>query len=140
MNAYLNLYMSNPTAGGTDGTAISLGDTETAPLSVTLDASTNEAKILKVAIRCESGFQTVGNTTIGFTGTSAAKWSIAADSSYADATAAAAATYSSTLTISSAIGTTNTIFWVKASSSSDETPGSDTSVNITVSAMVAPTA
>ena len=28
-NKYINLYTGNPTAGGTDGTVVSTGDTET---------------------------------------------------------------------------------------------------------------
>ena len=35
-NPYINVYKNNPTAGGTDGTAISTSDTFTEPLTVTL--------------------------------------------------------------------------------------------------------
>ena len=42
-NIFLNLYKGNPTAGGTDGTAISTGD-NIAPLTFTLDAAQNEVQ------------------------------------------------------------------------------------------------
>ena len=48
-------------------------------------------------------------------------------------------TYTSTLTISSAIGATNTVFYVKASSVNTESPGTDTSVTIDVTAVIVPT-
>lgn len=138
MNDYINLYMDNPTAGATDGTAISLDGKGTSPLQVVLDASIEESKIIKCAVRCEEGFQTKGDTVISFRGENAAKWKVAADDSYADETAAAAASFASSLTIPDSIGTTNKIFWVKALSSSDETPGNDTSVSIDCAATIAP--
>ena len=136
MATYLNLYTNNPTAAGTDGTVISLSGAQTAPVSVTLDAAKAESKIVKCAIRCEAGYKTTGNTVISFTGTNAGKWSIADDANYSDATAAAAGTYASSLTISNEIGKTNKIFWLKAVSSSDENPTSDTSVSINVQTIV----
>ena len=69
-NAYINLYTGNPTAAGTDGTAVSTGDTEASPVSVTLNASNAETAIIKCALRCESGYKTSGNTVITFTGSS----------------------------------------------------------------------
>ena len=135
-NAYINLYTGNPTAGGTDGTAVSIGDTEASPVSVTLNATNSETAIVKCALRCESGYKTSGNTVITFTGTSAAKWQIAADASYADATAAAAATFATSLTIPTAIDTTNTIVWLKALSSADESPANDTGADLQVDCAV----
>ena len=127
--ARVNIYTNNPTAGGTDGTLVSQG-TLNSPISANLDASNNESQIIKCAIRCETGYQTAGSTTLSFSGTTAAKWSICADDNYANETAAAAGSYNSFLTITGTINATNTIFWVKASSSSDESLGVDTSVQI----------
>ena len=119
--------MNNPTAGGTDGTAVSLDGSETAPLSVILDAAANEAKTVKCAVRCGSGYKTSGDTTISFEGESATKWS-AADTEDG--------TFSSSLTISDSVGVTNRIFYIRAASSSDETPHKDTSVKIVLHATI----
>ena len=138
MNAYVNLYMNNPTKGNTDGTPISLDSTGAAPLSVTLDATANEHKILKCAIRCEEGYKTEGDVIISFSGTTADKWSVAKDNNYADANAAESASFGSSFTITDVIGSTNYIFWIKASSSSDEKPKSDTSVKLLCKAPIIP--
>ena len=135
-NKYINIYAGNPTAGGTDGTAVSTGDTEASPVSVTLNASNAETAIVKCALRCNSGYNTSGNTVITFTGISTAKWQVAADNNYADATAAAAATFASTLTISTSIAATNTIVWLKALSSTDESPANDTTADLQVDTTV----
>ena len=135
-NAYINLYTGNPTAGGTDGTVVSTGDTETSPVSVTLNATKAETAIVKCALRCETGYKTSGDTKITFTGTNAAKWQVAADNSYADATAAAAATFATSLTIPTAIDATNTIVWLKALSSTDESPANDTGTDLKVDCTV----
>lgn len=61
---YLNVYMNNPTEGEVDGTAVSTGGSFTAPLNITLDASQNEVKVIKCALRTEEGYITIGTTTI----------------------------------------------------------------------------
>ena len=134
-NTYINVYTNNPTAGAADGTQLSTDGAQTSPLSVTLNATSAESKICKCAVRCDSGYSATG-CTIKFTGTTAAKWTIAVDNSYADATAAAAATYSSSISLAS-VSATNTVFWIKAASSTDETPQKDISVEIEVTATVA---
>lgn len=126
-NQYIGLYMNNPTAGETDGTAVSLDGSETAPLSVVLDAAANESKTIKCAVRCGSGYKTSGDTTISFEGESAAKWSTADTED---------GTFSSSLTISDSVGATNRVFYIKAASSSDETPHKDTSVKIVLHATI----
>lgn len=128
-NQYINLYMNNPTSGGTDGDAISSGDSEANCLSVTLDAANSEtSNAIPVAIRCEAGYKTTGNTVISFVGSNASKWSIS-DS--------ASGVFSSSLTLTDEIGTTNRLFYVKATSSSDEEPANDTSTNIRVATKIA---
>jgi len=126
-NPYINLYMNNPTAGKADGTAISTDDTETSPLSVTLDATKNEFKILTVAIRTEEGYKTAGDTTITFDGDSKAKWFISDVEN---------GTFKDSLTITDSITTKNKLFYVKVISTSDEKPSNDKSVNIKVSTKI----
>lgn len=142
-NPYINVYMNNPTAGQTNGTQVSLDGAQTTPISVTLDAGVAEHKIVKLAVRCETGYTTTGNTTItahdinpddAINNTS--KWTFAADNNYANAEAAEAATFSSSLTIGTPIGTTNTVFWAKATSDTTEAPGRDTTVALQVSATI----
>ena len=135
MAKHLRLYMNNPTAGGVDGTEISSGD-DTLPLSVVLDASQAETKVLKVAARCDTGFLVEGDTSIYFEGTNASKWQVAPDDNYYDAeTALAMASFASTLTLADVIAT-NKIFWVKVTSSTDEDPQNDRTVKLIAEGLV----
>lgn len=124
-NAYLNLYMNNPTAGGTDGTAISTGD-YTAPFSFRLDAAQSETKTATLAIRAGTGYQTSGNTVISDSNDTADKWKLSLDGE----------TWSDTIVFSDTITAVNTIFHVKASSDGDEAPQTDRSVKLNVQAIV----
>lgn len=94
MGVYHHIYMNNPTAGNQDGTMISEDGAMTAPLSITLDAASNESKIVKLAIRCDAGYETIGETVIAPyynkgdgtyepTGGNVEKWKLAADLSKA---------------------------------------------------------
>ena len=131
----LHIYYGNPTAGGTDGTEASSG-TELSPISVTLDASQAEAKAVKCAVRCDVGYRMEGNTTIQFVGTNTAKWKAAVDDNYADDAAALAnADWQDRISLSGVMAV-NTIFWVKAMSSTDETPQNDTSVDVQAEGLV----
>ena len=40
-NPYINIYKDNPTAGAKDGTAVTMGNSYTAPIKFTLDAEQN---------------------------------------------------------------------------------------------------
>lgn len=126
-NPYLNLYMNNPTEGATDGTTISTDGTYTAPLSVALDASISESKKIKLAIRTQSGYETIGDTTISVEGDANSRWGLSTieDGAFTDS-----------ITILSKITATNVIFWAQAISSSDETPVTDRSVSFKVTAAV----
>lgn len=121
--AYINVYNGNPTVGLTDGTLVSSAGAQTNPVAFTLDASQSESATAKLALRCESGYHTQGNTVVSFTGTSANYWTVCDTEN---------GTYASSLVISDSIDATNTIFYVKASSASSETPNLDTSVSIQV--------
>ena len=130
-NPYINVYMNNPTAGGTDGTAISTGGDQTSPLVITLDASTNETKKAKLGIRCEAGYATTGNTTIQDNNDTADRWKFGLTEN---------GTFTDTLVIASTIDTVNTIFYAQASSDSLETPTRDTSVSMRVNSVIQATA
>ncbi len=135
MASQLHIYFGNVTAGMKDGTEASSG-TELSPISVTLDASQSEAKAVKCAVRCDTGYYIEGNTTITKIGTNAAKWKVAEDNSYADAAAALAnATWLDTISLANVVDV-NTIFWVKAMSDSTETPQNDTSVDLQAEGLV----
>lgn len=124
---YIALYTDNPTEGGTDGTVISENGAQTSPLSVTLDASKNETKTIKCAIRCATGYETTGTTVIGFSGDTKDKWLV---SEYE------ATDFEKTLNIGSPITAVNKVFYVRVSSSIEEEPTNDKSVSITVSASI----
>ena len=126
-NAFINIYTGNPTEGGTDGTIISSGGTQTAPLVVTLDASTNEVKKTKLAIRCESGYQTTGNTVIQDNGDTNDRWKFSLTEN---------GTFADSITIGGGIDTGNSIFYAQTSSSSLESPMRDTSVSIQINTTI----
>lgn len=135
MARHLRLYMNNPTASGTDGTEISSGN-EILPLTVTLDANQAEAKAIKVAVRCDTGYLIEGDTLIYFEGTNASKWQVAADNDYSDAaTALTYALWGNTLVLSN-VAATNTVFWVKATSTLGEAPQNDRTVDLIAEGLV----
>lgn len=130
MGTYYHLYMNNPTAGAADGTKVSEDHAFTAPISAVLNASNNESKLIKLAIRCESGFETVGNvtvkklywngTTTSETGGNLDKWKFAEDLS-----TPAACTY--TVGTNAASGDTVAIGDVSLTAGTDFAVGTDAS-------------
>nr|DAK50403.1 MAG TPA: hypothetical protein [Caudoviricetes sp.] len=128
MAELLHIYMNNPTAGSTDGTEVSSG-TELAPISVLLDAGKGEQKAVKCAVRCESGFRIDGTLTVKFVGDHAGKWKAATDNKYTAETALESAEWKDSISLSG-VADKNTIFWVKALSTTAEPPQQDTSVDI----------
>lgn len=126
-NPYINVYKNNPTADGTDGTAVSTGGAYTDPITVSLDASQSESKKVKLAIRCETGYKTSGNTVIADSGDTNDRWKLCLTEN---------GTYTDSITISSTIGTTNVIFWAQASSANTESPSTDRSVSLQVTATI----
>lgn len=119
---YIHVYDSSSTLLS-EGTGL-------APLTIgPLNASTNEVSAAtKLTIKTDAAYTTTGNTTISFAGTSAGKWTICATSN---------GTFSSSLTISSAITNTGTDFYVKAQATSDENPINDTTVDISINSVIA---
>lgn len=138
MANHIHLYMSNPTAGLSDGTEISSG-TGNMPLSFTLDATQSEVQLAKVAVRCDTGYEIAGGTSIYFEGTTASKWQVAEDDDYSNATSALAmASWQSAITLAG-VSSTNTVFWVKAMSLSGEDPHNDMTVSLVAEGLVAAT-
>lgn len=124
---YAHVYKNNPTAGAADGSLVSEGDNSNPVMAGPLDASKNEeSTVIKLAIRCEAGYNTSGNTVITPTGTSADKWALSLDGVTWGA-------YGAALTITTAITTVNTVFYAKAKAVSTENPVNDTAVKIQVS-------
>ena len=121
-NPYINVYMNNPTAGGTDGTAVSIDGDNTAPITFTLDASQNESKTQTLAIRTGTGYTTSGDTVISDSGDTNDRWKLSLDGT----------NWADSITITTAITATNTIFYVKASAADTESPQTDRSVKINV--------
>ena len=130
----LHIYMNNPTSRMKDGTEAST-DTETSPIAVLLDAAKEEEKAVKCAVRCDSGYKVEGAVTIKFVGTKAAKWKAAQDNNYTADTVLASADWKDTISLQS-VGEGNVIFWVKATSTSDESPKNDTTVDVQAEGLI----
>ncbi len=130
----LHIYMNNPTSRMKDGTEAST-DTETSPIAVLLDAAKEEEKAVKCAVRCDSGYKAEGAVTIKFVGANAAKWKAAQDNNYTADTVLASADWKDTISLQS-VGEGNVIFWVKAMSTSDESPKNDTTVDVQAEGLI----
>lgn len=129
-NEYINIYKDTVTKGKTDGTLVSQNDLQTDPVSVSLDATKSEVKYLKCAIRTQPGYKS-NRTAISFIGLTREKWQIAKDEDFKNETEAKTkGLFKNSLVITDTITSTNTIFWLKISSSSDEKPRKDISVSI----------
>lgn len=126
-NPFINVYSGNPTEGGTNGTAVSTDGAQTAPINLILDASTNETKKIKLAIRTEPGYRALPDTVIQDSNDTNDRWKLSLTED---------GTFSDTLRFPSYIDSDNTVFWAQASSSSLETPNRDTSVSLSVSATI----
>lgn len=130
----LHIYMNNPTSRMKDGTEAST-DTETSPIAVLLDAAKEEEKAVKCAVRCDSGYKVEGAVTIKFVGTNTVKWKAAQDNNYTADTVLASADWKDTISLQS-VGEGNVIFWVKAMSTSDESPKNDTTVDVQAEGLI----
>ena len=130
----LHIYMNNPTSRMKDGTEAST-DTETSPIAVLLDAAKEEEKAVKCAVRCDSGYKAEGAVTIKFVGANAAKWKADQDNNYTADTVLASADWKDTITLQN-VGEGNVIFWVKAMSTSDESPKNDTTVDVQAEGLI----
>ena len=123
---YINVYKNNPTAGATDGTAVSMNGDLTAPISFKLDASENEEKTLPLAIRTETGYVATEVTI--------------ADQNDTNDRLKLCLTENGTFTDSISIGSVsavNTVFYAKASSADTENPQTDRTASFKVSGVIA---
>lgn len=132
--ALLHLYGGNVTAGGTDGTELSSG-TESSPVTITLDSSKAESKAAKLALRCDANYSLESGAVVSFTGTNADKWQCALDNGYTSDTALTSASWASSVTVTG-VAATNRIFWVKATSATNELPQNDRSVDVAAEGLV----
>jgi len=119
----LKIYKDNPTAGTTDGTEVSTDGSYSSPIHALLDASKNETKTIKLALRTTDGYKTTANTTLFDSGDTYNRWSFSLSET---------GTYADTITFGNEIGSVNTIFWARASASSLENPTVDRSIGLKV--------
>lgn len=122
--ALIKMYKGTVTAGGTDGVEVSAAGNYSSPIQFTLDATTNEAKTVALALRCDSGYVTTGTVTISEEGDTHNRVGLCWTEN---------GTFGNSLTTEDAIGATNTLFYVRASSASSETPQVDRSISLRVS-------
>lgn len=135
MSTYISIYTGNPTKDMNDGTVVSENGSFTSPLTVTLNATKEEVKYIKCAVRCMSGYATVGDTVLTFEGANKDRWQMALDNDYDDETVKSAS-FTSSLVISDEIENKNKIFWVRASSVKTETPSNDQGVSLKLDATI----
>src|SRR5574344_1493412 len=132
MNEYINVYMGEVTKGGKDGDLVSQNNLQTSPISVSLDATQNEVKYIKCAIRTEPGY-TSSRTAISFLGLTQEKWLIAKDNDVKDEKEAEEkGDFEKQLIITDTVDSTNKIIWLRVSSANDEKPQRDISVTIKI--------
>lgn len=118
-NAYINIYKGSPTAGATDGTAVSLGNSYTEPIRFALDAEQNETQIEKCAIRTEAGYA-AQDVVIRDLNDSADRFKLCKTAN---------GTFTDEITFP-AINATNSVFYVKATSINTEPPQTDRTVKL----------
>ena len=147
MSDFIKLYGGDVTEGKTDGVVISENMTQSNPIAMSLNAKVAEATAVKIALRCEEGFQTSGDVVVSacrYDGTNYVtsggnidKFRFAADNEFATPAAAMAnGNWGTTLTISDVIGDKNHTFWVKVMSDTTQVPTKDTSVSIHAAGVV----
>jgi hypothetical protein len=129
-NEFINLYKDNPTEGFNDGTLVSLGTDLSSLIEETVNASESETKKIKVALRCENGFNTTGDVSVWFVGDNADKWAVGATED---------GEFSDVLTITDTIGNSNKVFYLSVTAQNGEVPSVDTSTKIRVKATIAAT-
>lgn len=125
--ALINIYQGAVTAGGTNGTQVSTSGSYSTPIVFELDASQNESKTVALAIRTDSGYTTTGTVTIADYGDTNDRLKFCWTQN---------GTFTDSITTTNAITSVNTLFYCKASSDSSESPKTDRSASIHVSAKI----
>jgi hypothetical protein len=128
---YINLYKDNPTEGLADGTLVSLNEDLSSLIEETVNASEEETKKIKVALRCENGYAAMGEVSVWFVGDNADKWKVGATED---------GEFSDLYTFDSGVGNTNKVFYVSVTAQNGEIPVLDMSTKIRVKASIAATA
>ena len=130
----IRLYMGTVTAGEVDGTPVSIG-TGLSPIeSGLLNGTMNEeTEPFKIAIRCEAGYQTVGDVVISPTSDTSNKWRFAKDNA---GSIGSLMPYGSPLTLDEVIDDTNTIIWCQVRATDDELAQIDDSVKINITTSI----
>lgn len=106
--------------------------TASVPISFTLNATENQiSDPLKLAIRCDSGYQTSSgvNTVITPTGANANKWALSLDGNTWEA-------FGDPLTITSQITPVNYTLYVKSKAVDTEIPNNDISTKLQITAQI----
>lgn len=133
MNQYINIYNGEVTENEKNGNIVSTGEGEN-PVSIDLNASSNDSGCALLAIRTEVGY--VGNDAIiSFSGETADKWRVAKDNGYNLDNVNESADWQESISFDN-ISSTNTLFWVRAASTEDESPLNDTSVKINLDVLI----
>jgi len=135
MNEYINVYADNPTKNEQDGMRISIENSHTSPLSVSLEASNSETKYIKCAIRTEKGYKSTA-TSLSCVGLTRDKWKLALDNDYDEQNIKTLGEFKDSIVINDIVTDKNTIFWAKVSSSIDEKPKKDITVSILVDSYI----
>lgn len=135
MNEYINIYADNPTKNAQDGMRISVENSHTSPLSVSLEASSSETKYIKCAIRTEKGYKSTA-TSLSCVGLTRDKWKLALDNDYDEENIKTLGEFKDSIVINDIVTDKNTIFWAKVSSSVDEKPKKDITVSILVDSYI----
>ena len=125
--ALINLYQGAVTAGGTNGTQVSTDGAYSMPIVFELDASQNETKTVALAIRTDSGYATTGTVTVADYGDTNDRLKLCWTQN---------GTFTDSITTTNAITATNTLFYCKASSDSTESPSTDRSASLRVTAKI----
>lgn len=130
----IHVYKTNPTVSQRDGELVSEGTGDTGISIGPLDAATNEeSNAIKLAIRCEIGYGSIGDTTIRPTGTTASNWALALDDGNKPGVWQP---FGSRLVMGIPITDYNTVFWAKARANDAETARVDETVDLLVAAIV----
>ena len=125
-NQYINVYAGEPTEGGVDGTLISEDDSDTT-ISVTLNADQSETATVKLAVRCDAGYYSVGDVVVRDSGDSNNRWSFSLTENGA---------FADSITLGAAVDSVNAVFWARAVCDSSEAATVDAAVKIEVDASV----
>ena len=111
-----------------NGQLISEGDLSNPLVVGPLNASDNESSApIAIELKCDSGYKTLGSTSISFEGTTASKWSICKTEN---------GDYASNLTITDLITESGLTVYVKVKATADEMPKNDASVSIKIATII----